>query len=97
MQEIGGKGMGIRSKQQSDLQGLQKRSEQGSKVLVLQRDEMARNRTIALRLRLERTGVLASAGGASCWHGNESTLALFFELNDGKIVLRRNYDCFELW
>jgi hypothetical protein len=31
--------------------------------------------------------------------GTEMTphFAMFFELNEGKIVLQRNYDCFEPW
>lgn len=86
--------------QESDLQSMLKRSEQGKKVLREQRYEIVSAIAQGDRVAAEAlwTGVLAVPFGALA-AGTEmkAHFAMFFEFRDGKIALQRNYDCFEAW
>jgi ketosteroid isomerase-like protein len=86
--------------QESDLAGMLRRSEQGSKVLSSQRyeivSEIAQENRVAVEARW--TGVLAVPFGAiPAGAEMRAHFAIFFEMEDGKIALQRNYDCFEAW
>jgi ketosteroid isomerase-like protein len=86
--------------QQSDLAGMLARSEQGKKVLRGQRYELVSAIAQGERVAAEAiwTGVLAIPLGTLA-EGAEmkAHFAMFFEFQEGKIRLQRNYDCFEAW
>ena len=86
--------------QQSDLAGMLARSEQGKKVLRGQRYEIVSAIAQGERVAAEAiwTGVLAIPLGTLA-EGAEmkAHFAMFFEFEEGKIRLQRNYDCFEAW
>ena len=86
--------------QQSDLAGMLARSEQGKKVLRGQRYELVSAIAHGERVAAEAiwTGVLAIPLGTLA-EGAEmkAHFAMFFEFEEGKIRLQRNYDCFEAW
>ncbi len=86
--------------QQSDLAGMLARSEQGKKVLRGQRYELVSAIAQGERVAAEAiwTGVLAIPLGTLA-EGAEmkAHFAMFFEFEEGKIRLQRNYDCFEAW
>src|ERR1700722_5938197 len=86
--------------QQSDLAGMLARSEQGKKVLRGQRYEIVSAIAQGERVAAEAiwTGVLAIPLGTLA-EGAEmkAHFAMFFEFQEGKIRLQRNYDCFEAW
>lgn len=85
---------------ESDLPTILRRAEQGQKMLRAQRfevrSEVAQDALVAVEA--QWTGTLAAplgdliAGAAMRAH-----FAIFFELEDGRIKLQRNYDCFEPW
>jgi ketosteroid isomerase-like protein len=88
------------SGQESDLQDMLKRSERGLKVLQRQRYEIVSAIAQGIHVAVEArwVGVLAVplqslAVGAEM----KAHFAMFFELNNGKITLQRNYDCFDPW
>ena len=86
--------------QESDLEHILQRSQQGLKVLQRQQyeivSEIAQGDRVAVEARW--TGVLATAFGALA-AGTEmkASFAIFFHLRDGRIALQRNYDCFDPW
>ena len=86
------------SGKESDLATMLKRSEQGLTVLREQRyeivSEIAQGNRAAVEARW--TGVLAiPLGTLEAGAEMKAHFAMFFEFADGKIVLQRNYDCFE--
>jgi ketosteroid isomerase-like protein len=85
---------------ESDLTTLLKRAEQGQKLLRDQRfeirSEVAQDQCVAVEA--VWTAVLATplstlAAGARM----KAYFAMFFELDEGRIAVQRNYDCFESW
>ena len=84
----------------SDLATMLSRAEQGRKLLAAQRYIV--HRAVAsgsmVAMEAEWTGVLAVALG-SLPPGAEmrAHLAMFFDIDDGRIRTQRNYDCFEPW
>jgi ketosteroid isomerase-like protein len=86
--------------QESDLAGLRKRSEQGSKVLRGQRYEIVSELAQGNRVAVEAlwSGIRAiPLGTLAAGAEMKAHFAMFFEMRDEKIVLQRNYDCFEAW
>ena len=86
--------------QESDLNHILQRSQQGLKVLQRQRYEivsvMAQDDRVAVEARW--TGVLAiTLGTLAAGTEMKASLAIFFRFRDGRIALQRNYDCFEPW
>lgn len=85
---------------QSDLSTLLRRAEQGQKLIQHQHFEIISELAQGSRVIVEAvwTGVFAipfdslPAGSTMKAH-----FAMFFELQDGRISLQRNYDCFEAW
>jgi ketosteroid isomerase-like protein len=86
--------------QESDLEHILQRSQQGPKILQRQQyeivSEIAQGDRVAIEARW--TGVLAIAFGTLA-AGTEmkASFAIFFHLRDGRIALQRNYDCFDPW
>jgi ketosteroid isomerase-like protein len=86
--------------QESNLEHILQRSQQGLKVLQQQRyeivSEIAQDDRVAVEARW--TGVLAIALGALA-AGTEmkASFAMFFHFRDGRIAVQRNYDCFDPW
>jgi ketosteroid isomerase-like protein len=86
--------------QQSNLENILQRSQQGLKILQHQQyeivSEIARDDRVAVEARW--TGVLAMTVGTIA-SGTEmkASFAIFFELRDGQIAVQRNYDCFDPW
>jgi ketosteroid isomerase-like protein len=86
--------------QQSDLENILRRSQQGLTLLQRQQfeivSEIARDDRVAVEARW--TGVLAVTFGAIA-SGTEmkASFAMFFEFRDGQIAVQRNYDCFDPW
>ena len=86
--------------QESNLEHILQRSQQGLKVLQRQQyeivSEIAQGDRVAIEARW--TGVLAIAFG-TLTAGTEmkASFAIFFHLRDGRIALQRNYDCFDPW
>ena len=86
--------------QESDLEHILQRSQQGLKALQRQQyeivSEIAQGDRVAIEARW--TGVLAIAFGTLA-AGTEmkASFAIFFHLRDGRIALQRNYDCFDPW
>lgn len=86
--------------QESNLEQLLQRSQQGRKVLQRQQyeivSEIAQGDRVAVEARW--TGVLAIAFGALA-AGTEmkASFSIFFHFRDGRIALQRNYDCFDPW
>ena len=85
---------------ESDLATLLRGAEQGQQLLRDQRfeirSEVAQGRCVAVEA--VWTDVLATpistlAAGARM----KAYFAMFFELDDGRIAVQRNYDCFESW
>lgn len=86
--------------QESDLDHILQRSQQGSKVLQRQQYEivsvMAQDERVAVEARW--TGVLAVAlGTLAAGTEMKASFAIFFQFRDGRIALQRNYDCFDPW
>ncbi|WP_263353659.1 nuclear transport factor 2 family protein [Acidicapsa acidisoli] len=86
--------------QESDLASMLRRSEQGKKVLSNQSYEIVSEVAQGTRVAVEArwVGVLA-VPFRTIPVGTEikAHLAMFFEMEDGRIALQRNYDCFEPW
>jgi ketosteroid isomerase-like protein len=86
--------------QQSDLESILRRSQQGLKLLQRQQfeivSEIARDDRVAVEARW--TGVLAVDFGVIA-SGTEmkAAFAMFFEFCNGQIAVQRNYDCFDPW
>jgi len=89
-----------RNGQESNLEGILQRSQQGLKVLQRQEYEivstLAHDDRVAVEARW--TGVLAVALG-SMRIGTEmkASFAMFFLFRDGRIAVQKNYDCFDPW
>ena len=84
----------------SDLETLKKRSEEGKKLLKKQtytiKTEIIAGDNIAVEA--EWTGILAMPiGELAAGYEMKAHFAIFFTFEDGRIVLQRNYDCFEPW
>jgi ketosteroid isomerase-like protein len=84
----------------SDLASMMERSEQGRKLLSSQSydivSDIAQGDRVAVEARW--TGTLAVPfGNLPIGHQMKAHFAIFLELKDGKIILQRNYDCFEAW
>lgn len=84
----------------SDLETLKKRSEEGKKLLKKQtytiKTEIIEGDNIAVEA--EWTGVLAiPIGELAAGYEMKAHFAIFFTFENGRIVLQRNYDCFEPW
>ena len=84
--------------QESDLEHILQRSEQGLKILTRQQYEIvfeiAEGDHVAVEARW--TGVLAMRFGTLA-AGTEmkASFAIFFQFRDGRIAMQRNYDCFD--
>jgi predicted ester cyclase len=88
------------SGQKSDLSGILKRSEQGLKVLTKQMYQIESEIVCADRVAIEAqwSGILSvPVGTLPAGAEMRAHLAIFYEMKDGKIVVQRNYDCFEPW
>ncbi|MGC1298711.1 MAG: nuclear transport factor 2 family protein [Alloacidobacterium sp.] len=86
--------------QESDLAALQKRSQQGAKILREQKYEIISGIAEGNRVAVEAKwiGILAIAVGAlPAGAEMKAHFAMFFEMKDGKVRLQRNYDCFDPW
>jgi ketosteroid isomerase-like protein len=86
--------------QQSNLENILQRSEQGLKVLRNQQyeivSEMAQGDCVAVEARW--TGVLAiPLGTLPSGAEMKASFAIFFRFRDGRIAIQRNYDCFDPW
>jgi ketosteroid isomerase-like protein len=86
--------------QESNLEHILQRSQQGLKVLQRQRyeivSEIAQDDRVAVEARW--TGVLATAlGTLAAGTEMKASFAMFFHFRDGRIALQRNYDCFDPW
>jgi ketosteroid isomerase-like protein len=86
--------------QESDLEHILQRSQQGLRILQRQQyeivSEVAHEDRVAVEARW--TGVLAVALG-KVEPGAElrASFAMFFLFREGKIAIQRNYDCFDPW
>jgi ketosteroid isomerase-like protein len=89
-----------RNGQESDLEQILQRSQQGLRVLHRQQYEIisvvAQNDRVAAEARW--TGILAVALG-KMEPGAEmrASFAMFFLFRKGQIAIQRNYDCFDPW
>jgi ketosteroid isomerase-like protein len=86
--------------QESDLEHILQRSQQGLKVLQRQQYEIvsaiAQGDSVAVEARW--TGVLAIAlGMLEAGTEMKASFAIFFQFRDGRIAVQRNYDCFDPW
>jgi ketosteroid isomerase-like protein len=86
--------------QQSDLEHILQRSQQGIKILQRQQyeivSEMAQDDRVAVEARW--TGVLAiTLGTLNAGTEMKASFAMFFHFRDGRIALQRNDDCFDPW
>lgn len=84
----------------SDLAALRKRAEQGQKVLQRQSYEVVSEVVQGDRVAVEAlwTGVLAiPLGTLPAGARMKAHFAMFFEIQEGRISVQRNYDCFEPW
>ena len=84
--------------QASDFETLKKRSAQGRHVLREQRYDIVSAVAQGNRAAVEAgwTGVLAiPIGSLEAGDAMRAHFAMFFEFEDGRIRLERNYDCFE--
>jgi ketosteroid isomerase-like protein len=89
-----------RGRQESNLEHILQRSQQGLKVLQRQQyeivSEMAQDDRVAVEARW--TGVLAIAlGTLPAGTEMKASFAMFFLFRDGRIAVQRNYDCFDPW
>jgi ketosteroid isomerase-like protein len=86
--------------QESNLEHILQRSQQGLKVLGRQQYEIVSEIVQGDRVAIEArwTGVL-TIGFGTLAAGTEmkASFAIFFHLRDGRIALQRNYDCFDPW
>jgi ketosteroid isomerase-like protein len=86
--------------QESNLEHILQRSQQGLKVLERQQYEIVSEIVQGDRVAIEArwTGVL-TIGFGTLAAGTEmkASFAIFFHLRDGRIALQRNYDCFDPW
>jgi ketosteroid isomerase-like protein len=86
--------------QESDLEHILQRSQQGLRILHRQQyeivSEVAQQDRVAVEARW--TGILAIALG-KMEPGAEmrASFAMFFLFREGKIAIQRNYDCFDPW
>jgi ketosteroid isomerase-like protein len=86
--------------QQSNLDDILRRSQQGLKILERQQyeivSELFQGDSAAVEARW--TGVLAIAVGTLAAGAEmKASFAMFFHFRDGRIALQRNYDCFDPW
>ncbi len=86
--------------QESNLEHILQRSQQGLKVLQRQQyeivSEIAQDDRVAVEARW--TGVLAIAlGRLAAGTEMKASFAMFFHFRDGRIAVQRNYDCFDPW
>jgi ketosteroid isomerase-like protein len=86
--------------QESNLEHILQRSQQGLKVLQRQQyeivSEIAQDDRVAVEARW--TGVLAIAlGTLAAGTEMKASFAIFFHFRDGRIAMQHNYDCFEPW
>jgi len=84
----------------SNLETLKQRSEEGKKLLKKQtytiKNEVVAGDNIAVEA--EWTGILAvPVGGLEAGYEMKAHFAMFFTFENDRIVLQRNYDCFEPW
>ena len=86
--------------QESNLEHILQRSQQGLKVLERQQYEIVSEIGQGDRVAVEArwTGVLAIAlGTLAAGTEMKASFAIFFHFRDGRIALQRNYDCFDPW
>lgn len=84
----------------SDLATMLSRAEQGRKLLAAQRYIVHRAEASGSMVAMEAewTGVLAvDLGSLPPGAEMRAHLAMFFDIEDGRIRAQRNYDCFEPW
>jgi ketosteroid isomerase-like protein len=85
---------------QSNLSTILLRAEQGQRLLRAQRFEVRSELAHDAKVAVEAlwTGTLAAPfGELTAGAAMRAHFAMFFELEDGRIKLQRNYDCFEPW
>ena len=85
---------------QSNLSTILLRAEQGRGLLRAQRFEVRSELAHDAKVAVEAlwTGTLAAPlGELTAGAVMRAHFAMFFELEDGRIKLQRNYDCFEPW
>ena len=85
---------------ESDLETMRRRGEQGKKLLRQQSyrivSEVAQGNRVAVEAKW--TGVLAVPFGTlEAGATMVAYFAMFFEFENGRIRLQKNYDCFEAW
>jgi ketosteroid isomerase-like protein len=86
--------------QESNLEHILQRSQQGLMVLERQQYEIVSEIGQGDRVAVEArwTGVLAIAlGTLAAGTEMKASFAIFFHFRDGRIALQRNYDCFDPW
>ena len=86
--------------QESNLEHILQRSQQGLKIMQRQQyeivSEVAQDDRVAVEARW--TGVLAVAlGTLAAGTEMKASFAMFFHFRDGRIAVQRNYDCFDPW
>ena len=86
--------------QESSLEHILERSQQGLKILQRQQyeivSEMAQGDRVAVEARW--IGVLAvTVGTMAAGTEMKASLAMFFRFRDGRIAMQSNYDCFDPW
>ncbi|MCB9076247.1 MAG: nuclear transport factor 2 family protein [Anaerolineaceae bacterium] len=84
----------------SDLATMKKRSEEGKHILKQQsytvKSAVGDGDQVAVEA--EWVGVLAiPLGSLPVGYEMKAHFAMFFEFNNGRIAVQRNYDCFEPW
>ena len=87
-------------RQESNLEHILQRSQQGLKILRRQQYEIVSTLGQGDRVAVEArwTGVLAMAlGTLTAGTETKASFAMFFHFRDGRIVTQRNYDCFDSW
>lgn len=86
--------------QESNLEHILQRSQQGLKILREQRyeivSEIAQDDCVAVEARWR--GILAVAiGSLAAGAEMKASFAMFFRFRESRIAMQRNYDCFDPW
>jgi ketosteroid isomerase-like protein len=86
--------------QESTLEHILQRSQQGLKILRRQQYEIVSTLGQGDRVAVEArwTGILATElGTLAAGTEMKASFAMFFHFRDGRIAMQRNYDCFDPW
>jgi ketosteroid isomerase-like protein len=81
----------------SELPTLLKRAESVPALLREQRFELVSEMAQGTQVAVEVVWSAVPFGALAVGSAMKAHLAMFFEMKNGRIVLQRNYDCFEPW